>query len=93
MKLISKILLSPIVLTIDLLTWLFVGLISCSSILFRLVSGIVALLGVAVLITYSVKNGLILLTIAFLVSPLGLPMIAVGVLSGLQSISATIKNL
>ena len=93
MKLIIKILLSPIVLIIDLLTWLFGGLISCSSILFRLASGIVALLGVAVLVTYSVKNGLILMTIAFLGSPLGLPMIAVGVLSGLQSISATIKNL
>lgn len=93
MKLIIKILLSPIVLTIDLLTWFFVGLISYSSILFRLASGIVALLGIAVLVTYSVKNGLILLTIAFLVSPLGLPMIAVGILSGLQSISAAIKNL
>ena len=93
MKLIIKILLSPIVLTIDLFTWIFVGLISYSSILFRLASGIVALLGVAVLVTYSIKNGLILLTIAFLASPLGLPMIAVGVLSGLQSISATIKNL
>ena len=93
MKLIIKILLSPIVLTIDLLTWFFVGLISCSSILFRLASSIVALLGVAVLVTYSTKNGLILLIIAFLVSPLGLPMIAVSVLAGLQSISATIKNL
>ena len=93
MKLIIKILLSPIVLVIDLFTWLFVGLISCSTILFRLTSGIVALLGVAVLVTYSVKNGLILLTIAFLVSPLGLPMIAVSILAGLQSISATIKNL
>lgn len=93
MKLIIKILLSPIVLAIDLLTWIFVGLISRSSILFRLASGIVALLGVAVLVTYSVKNGLILLTIAFLVSPLGLPMIAVSVLAGLQNISATIKGL
>lgn len=93
MKLIIKILLSPIVMTIDLLTWFFVGLISCSSIPFRLASSIVALLGVAVLVTYSVKNGLILLTIAFLVSPLGLPMIAVSVLAGLQSISATIKSL
>jgi len=93
MKLIIKILLSPIVLTIDLLTWIFVGLISCSSILFHLASSIIALLGVAVLVTYSVKNGLILLTIAFLFSPMGLPMIAVSVLSGLQSISATIKNL
>ena len=56
MKLIIKILLSPIVLAIDLLTWIFVGLISCSSILFRLASSIVALLGIAVLTTYSVKN-------------------------------------
>lgn len=93
MKLIIKILLSPIVLVIDLFTWLFLGLISCSSILFRLASGIVTLLGVAVLVTYSVKNGLVLLTIAFLVSPLGLPMIAVSILAGLQSISATIKSL
>lgn len=93
MKLIIKILLSPIVLTIDLLTWIFIGLISCSSILFRLASGGVALLGVAVLVTYSVKNGLILLTIAFLVSPLGLPMLAVHLLSGVQSISTAIKNI
>ena len=93
MKLIIKILLSPIVLAIDLLTWIFVGLISCSSILFRLASGIIALLGVAVLVTYSVKNGLILLTIAFFVSPLGLPMLAVHFLSGMQSISAAIKNI
>jgi ABC-type sugar transport system permease subunit len=78
---------------IDLLTWIFVGLISCSGILFRLASSIIALMGFAVLVTYSTKNGLILLTIAFLVSPLGLPMIAVSILSGLQSISATIKNL
>ena len=93
MKLIIKVLLSPIVIMIDLLTWIFVGLISCSGILFRLASSIIALMGFAVLVTYSTKNGLILLTIAFLVSPLGLPMIAVSILSGLQSISATIKNL
>ena len=93
MKLIIKVLLSPIVIMIDLLTWIFVGLISCSGILFRLASSVIALMGFAVLVTYSTKNGLILLTIAFLVSPLGLPMIAVSILSGLQSISATIKNL
>jgi ABC-type sugar transport system permease subunit len=93
MKLIIKVLLSPIVIMIDLLTWIFVGLMSCSGILFRLASSIIALMGFAVLVTCSTKNGLILLTIAFLVSPLGLPMIAVSILSGLQSISATIKNL
>ena len=91
MKAILKVLTFPIVLILDLFTWICVGLISCSAILFKLASALLAILAVAVLITYSVQNGLILLTLAFLVSPLGLPMIAVWLLSGLQKISGTIK--
>ena len=75
MKLIFKILSSPIVLVIDLFTLVCIGLISFSAFFLRLASGIVGILGILVLVTYSVKNGLILLTIAFLVSPMGLPMI------------------
>lgn len=91
MKAILKVLTFPIVLILDLFTWICVGLISCSAILFKLASAILAILAVAVLITYSVQNGLILLTLAFLVSPLGLPMIAVWLLGGLQNISGSIK--
>ena len=91
MKAILKVLTFPIVLILDLFTWIFVGLISCSAILFKLASAILAILAVAVLITYSVQNGLILLILAFLVSPLGLPMIAVWLLGGLQKISGSIK--
>lgn len=93
MKPIFKILTVPIVLVIDLFTLVCTGLISCSTILFRLVSSIATVLGVLVLITYSVKNGLILLAIAFLVSPMGIPMIAVHLLTGVQHISNVIKNL
>ena len=91
MKAILKILALPIVLILDLFTWTCVGLISCSTILFKLASAILALLAVTVLVTYSVTNGLILLTFAFLVSPLGIPMIAVWLLGGLQKISGAIK--
>ena len=91
MKAILKVLTFPIVLILDLFTWICVGLISCSAILFKLASAILAILAVAVLITYSVQNGLILLTLAFLISPLGLPMIAVWLLGGLQKISGSIK--
>ena len=91
MKAILKVLTFPIVLILDLFTWICVGLISCSAVLFKLASAVLAILAVAVLITYSVQNGLILLTLAFLVSPLGLPMIAVWLLSGLQKISGSIK--
>lgn len=91
MKAILKVLTFPIVLILELFTWICVGLISCSAILFKLASAILAILAVAVLITYSVQNGLILLTLAFLVSPLGLPMIAVWLLGGLQKLSGSIK--
>lgn len=91
MKAILKVLTFPIVLILDLFTWICVGLISCSAILSKLASAILAILAVAVLITYSVQNGLILLTLAFLVSPLGLPMIAVWLLGGLQKITGSLK--
>lgn len=87
MRWIFKLLTAPIVLTIDLFTLACVGIISCSVILFRIVSSIVALLGVMVLVTYSPKNGIILLVIAFLVSPMGVPMFAVWILGILQSFS------
>ena len=93
MKAILKALTFPIVLILDLFTWICVGLISCSAILFKLASAILAILAVAVLITYSVQNGLILLTLAFLVSPLGLPMIAVCLLGSLQKISGALKTM
>ena len=93
MKLIFKILTAPVVLVIDLFTLICIGVISFSGMLLRLVSGIIAILGVAVLATYSPKNGLILLTIAFLFSPMGIPMIAAHLLAGVQHISSAIKNL
>lgn len=88
---ILKILTFPVVLLIDLLTLVCVGIISCAALPLRIVSGIIALLGTAVLVTYSPKNGMILLIIAFLFSPMGLPMLAVWILSILQSISQFIK--
>ena len=91
MKWILKILTFPVVLLIDLLTLVCVGIISCAALPLRIVSGIIALLGTAVLMTYSPKNGMILLIIAFLFSPMGLPMLAVWILSILQGISQFIK--
>lgn len=93
MKLIFKILTAPVALVIDLFTLVCIGLISFSTFFLRLVSGIIAILGVAVLATYSPKNGLILLTIAFLFSPMGIPMLAVWVLGRLQNISCLLKGI
>ena len=71
LKLGLKILAAPLVLALALFTWVCFGLLYVSSFIFGLASTVVALLGVAVLVTYSPQNGVILLVIAFLVSPLG----------------------
>ena len=93
MKAIFKVLTLPIVLIIDVFTLICIGLISCSSIIFGFISSLLTLLGITVLATYSWQNGLILLFLAYLISPMGLPMLAVKLLGGLQFITGTIKAL
>ena len=92
MRFLSKLLFAP-----SLRCWLYLsGSAAASSIARRgclvLASALVSILGVAVLVTYSVKNGIILLIIAFLVSPLGIPMLATRLLALLQSLRGFIQN-
>ena len=65
---------------------------SCSGFVFKLASGLLSLLTIAVLITYSVKNGIILLMLAFLISPMRLSMLAVQGLGKLQDMNTAMKN-
>ena len=92
MRTVFRVLLFPIALILDVFTWICCGLLSCSAFVFSLACSLVSILAVAVMLTCSVTNGLILLIIAFIVSPMGLPMIAAWVLSGLQNLSMTIKG-
>ena len=84
---ILKILFAPLSLILSLFVWLCAGLLSCSGFVFKLASGLLSLL-----ITYSVKNGIILLVLAFLISPMGLPMLAVQGLGKLQDVNSAMKN-
>ena len=92
MKLILKILTAPVTLLISLFVWLCAGLISCSAIVFKIASALLTLAALAVLFLSSVRNGIILLTLAFLVSPVGLPLLAVKLLGGLQSMNGRLKG-
>lgn len=92
LKLVLKILAAPVVLALMLFTWLCFGLLYVSSFIFGLASTVVALLGIAVLVTYSPQNGVILLAIAFLVSPLGLPMAAVWLVGKVQDLRYAIQD-
>ena len=55
-------------------------------------ANIIALLGIAVLITYSLQNGLILLLMAFLIGPMGLPLAAIWLLGKVQDLKYTIQD-
>ena len=92
MKLILKILTAPVTLLISLFVWLCAGLISCSAIVFKIASALLTLAALAVLFLSSVRNGIILLLLAFLVSPVGLPLLAVKLLGGLQSVNGSLKG-
>ena len=92
LKLGLKILAAPLVLALMLFTWLCFGLLYVSSFIFGLASTVVALLGIAVLVTYSPQNGVILLVIAFLVSPLGLPMAAVWLVGKVQDLRYALQD-
>ena len=88
LKLGLKILAAPLVLALALFTWVCFGLLYVSSFIFGLASTVVALLGIAVLVTYSPQNGVILLVIAFL----GLPMAAAWLVSKVQDLRFAIQD-
>ena len=93
LKLILKIVTAPVVLLLTLAIWICVGLVYVSGLVLGLLSTVIALLGVAVLVTYSPHNGLILLVIAFLISPFGLPKLAFWLLGKVQDLKFAIRDL
>ena len=84
--------LAPIVVALTLFVWICLGLVYVSGLVLGLISTIIALLGVSVLITYSPQNGVILLAIAFLISPMGLPLAAIWLLGKVQDLKYAIQD-
>ncbi len=84
LKLLLMIAVAPIVVALTLFVWICLGLVYVSGLVLGIISMILALLGVAVLITYSPQNGLILLLMTFLISPMGIPLAAIWLLGKVQ---------
>ena len=83
---------APVVLVLKLFVLLCMVQIYISGLVLGLLSTVIALLGVAVLITYSPQNGAILLIMAFLISPMGLPLAAIWLLGKVQSLKFAIQD-
>ena len=92
LKCLLMIITAPVILVLTLFVWLCMGLIYISGLVLGLLSTVIALLGVAVLITYSPQNGAILLIMAFLISPMGLPLAAIWLLGKVQSLKFAIQD-
>ena len=92
MRILMKLLAAPIILVLMLFVWICSALLYCSAFIFGLASTVIGLLGLAVLVTYSAKNGIILLVIALLVSAVGLPMAAAWFLGKIQELRYAIQD-
>ena len=92
LRLLLMIVAAPIVVALTFFVWICLGLVYVSGLVLGLISTIIALLGVAVLITYSPQNGLILLLMAFLISPMGLPLAAIWLLGKVQDLKYAIQD-
>lgn len=57
LKCLLMIVIAPVILVLTLFVWLCMGLIYISGLVLGLLSTVIALLGVAVLLTYSPQNG------------------------------------
>ena len=92
LKCLLMIVTAPVIWVLTLFVWLCMGLIYISGLVLGLLSTVIALLGVAVLITYSPQNGAILLVMAFLISPMGLPLATIWLLGKVQSLKFAIRD-
>lgn len=84
MKFVLKILFAPVVAVLVILVSALALILNLSAWVFGIASTILGILGLAVLLLDNAVNGVIILVIAFLVSPVGLPMFAAWMIGQIQ---------
>lgn len=84
MKFILKILFAPVIAVLAIVIWILALSLRLSAWVFGILGTIFAILGFAILLLDSVTNGIIVLVFAFLISPVGLPMLAAWLIGQMQ---------
>ena len=84
MKTLLKIIFSPLVAIFALAIWLCGLVLSMSAWIFGILGTLLGILGLMILLFDSMTNGVIVLIFAFLVSPVGVPMIAAWMIGQMQ---------
>lgn len=92
MRLLMKVIFLPVILLLSVIAWLCAAALYCSSYLFGLIGTLLGILGVVFLILSSVRYGVILLVLAFLAGPLGIPMAAAWLVGKIQDLRYAIQD-
>ena len=85
-KMLLWILLGPVVLALKLLNLFLIFVMAVSTTVLGIVSALLGLLAVLTCFALSWQNGLGLLVVAWLVSPLGIPLVAAWALDALEKL-------
>ena len=92
MKTMLKILLAPLFAALSIVTWLCMMLLKASAFLLGLAAVICGALGIVLLLGGTTKNGIIALIVAWLISPVGIPLLAAVLLGWLQSLRYALQD-
>ncbi|MBQ4264054.1 MAG: succinate dehydrogenase [Clostridia bacterium] len=92
MRLLLRILAAPIVVILTLFVWVCSAILYCSAYLLGLAGSLVGLMALVMFISGSGKNAILLLILAYLISPIGLPMAAAWLLARMQDLRYAIMD-
>ena len=92
MRILLKILCAPVVAVLAVAGWFFTFLLSVSAAVLGIAAVVIGLLGLFILILDSAVNGIIVLGVAFLISPYGLPMLAAWLIAQLHGLRYAIQD-
>ena len=84
MRFLLKIVFAPAIAILAILIWLCGLTLKLSAWVFGIIGTVLGILGLAILLLDSVTNGIIVLVIAVLASPLGIPMLAAWMIGQMQ---------
>ena len=82
----------PILLSFKLLMWLFMAVLCMSEWIFSLVATALFIVGVVGIFLISAQHGIVMIVIAALISPFGLPLLAVKLVCMLDAITIFMKK-
>ena len=92
MKFLLKVMFAPVMVALAIVVNVCSFALQLAGGILGIAASLIGIFGLAILVLDSLKNGLIILTIAFLISPYGLPMVGAWLIAQIQSLKYFIQD-